>query len=381
MNIKLFVFAIQLTLFVEKIIEIPIFYNFGTYDMKITIGNSNRYKILSLNMESDFIFFNYFSFKWLDSSVKRIGDETSMDILGEKADVQLIFTKIYLEDKNYTKIDNIYLYHVSVFTELSEFDSFPLSFKTKNESFSPIELLYKTNQIDKRGFGLLYDINEENGTLFIGSFPSELIVNQYKFQYRISIPVNESYSTWGCTLKEVVFHNNSFKVEKYAFFQANKEFIIVSRDFLKYLSNNFFKGYMKNGTCSFNSNKEKIQCECDYINNFPNLTFNFDGHIIEIANKNLFRQSNNNCLFTLQSYCNNWIFGISFLNLYFSYFDYDNKKIVFYSNTPFHFQTKQISYIYYLIIINIIQMSICIVCFFYIKIMFNGYKSNSFNNL
>ena len=86
---------------------------------------------------------------------------------------------------------------------------------------------------------------------------------------------------------------------------------------------------MKNGTCSFNSNKEKIRCECDYINNFPNLTFNFDGHIIEIANKNLFRQSNNNCLFTLQSHRNNWIFGISFLNLYFSYFDYDKKKIVF----------------------------------------------------
>ena len=67
---------------------------------------------------------------------------------------------------------------------------------------------------------------------------------------------------------------------------------------------------------------EQFDCICSEIEDFPNITFIFDNVQLSFTKEDLFGNFSDRCMFNINSNrANDWVFGVTFLSKYYTYFD------------------------------------------------------------
>lgn len=245
----------------------------------------------------------------------------------------------------------LYIYNIKdaqYFKILSQ--SIGLGPKVENEELSFIYQLKKMNITDKLLFGFEPYLKIIN-SLYIGDKPNSLSLDYPYYSFCNTQP---SYSTWGCSLKRVFFDGypkeQHYTIESYAYFQTNTNEILVPKSFMSYLKETVLQKYIDNKECIdikvgiLTDNYGYITCDCEVIAMLPKINFLFGDYIHSFNMPELFEVSESSinseqCELIIQQNQQEdiWIFGTSFLGQYYSFYDYDNHTIEFYSktNTPF----------------------------------------------
>ena len=182
----------------------------------------------------------------------------------------------------------------------------------------------------------------------MGDIPDEISYKSNKGECTVKGDV------WGCDLFFIYFANqsNNKKNIKYnyinyydAIFDSGEDFIYAPTEYLDYLKSSVFKEQFQAGECGYISHLSYNSIECT---NSPNLwknlptyiNFVLGNYIYSINTTKLFYDCGMNLMRliivekTEGSYKERqkWIFGASFMHNYISSFDFDEKKITFYSD-------------------------------------------------
>ena len=257
--------------------------------------------------------------------------------------------------------------------------SLGLSPKIENEDLSLVYQLKNLNYTDKLIFGFGPYLKIIN-SFYIGDKPNYISPDYPYYSFCITKP---SYSTWGCLLRNVFFDGYSkeryYSIESYAYFQTSTNEILVPKSFMSYLKETVLQQYIDNKKCidirvgMLTDNYGYINCDCEVLAKLPKINFVFGDYVHSFNMSDLFEVSESSinsefCELIIQPNQQEdiWVFGTSFLGQYYSFYDYDNHLVEFYSKsiTPLFIanENTMIKGIYVIIIlilcINIILLGI-----------------------
>lgn len=228
----------------------------------------------------------------------------------------------------------------------------------RNQSFSLMHLLYKQNLIEHIIYAIEL-VDNGGGNFYIGGISDRAIKTKRKGE------CNVKEKTWGCQLTEVFFSSDtSYEIKssfvnkkKYrAIFQAGYKNIYAPKEFIDFINDKVFGDYIKSGLCFYTHssffNCMSIKCYNDtIIQLIPKyINFAFDNNVYRVKMEELFHYYKEDGLglvvyFDIVENLENekdlWIFGTVFLKHFTSVFDYENKKIMMYSeNDVLHYDNK-----------------------------------------
>ena len=265
-------------------------------------------------------------------------------------------------------LDNFIVFH-RVNSAMEGFDSFPLGYTIRNESFSVIHTLYNNHLIDHKKFCIFFNTTESS-QIFFGGLPDNIKEN---YQYNKSCEVVEGYPSWGCQMKKIIIGDYTYENNHYQYFQANDYLIYAPLDFMLYLSNTVFKEHLQNNTCKFYKDVKikAFQCNCEIKKYFKDISFIFNDIMLTFNSNELFGEYVDVCELKIkQNYINDtqWIFGHMVLSKYPTIFDYEESSITFYSNSDLsiHYNSSHSKQI----IVQITHLILVIGCFFLIYVKF-----------
>ena len=221
---------------------------------------------------------------------------------------------------------NFYLFENKNFVG---FDSIGLSHNFYNTTFSFIHQLKKQNIIDKLNFALVKN-TFNNGLIFFGGLPNEIIKNKIKSICYI----NRTNINWNCKLNKIGNFINNYEVN----FNINTDYILAPKYYIKYLRYIFFIKYRNLSLCNetfddslYPKNKTYFICNVSKFKNFPPLIFDFINFKLLFNLEDLF--IGNVLMIQSNEYNHNkWIIGNIFLNKLISQFDLENFSITFYGD-------------------------------------------------
>ena len=252
---------------------------------------------------------------------------------------------------------------------------------------------------------ILKENNENEAAIIIGQNPHEY--NKEKYHENSYILANlagywKGELAWTLKLKNFYYLNGekiNFYYKKqdqvYVEFLLDLNFIIGTNDYFESIKLNYFNNYKKE--CSFDLINNYTVISCDKTFNsekFPTLYFHHidSNFTFELNHKDLFEVRGNKKFFLIVFDSNNdypWEFGKIFLKKYLLNFDYESKRIGFYTDLNYDSDSnnngrkgKNRSSNYYLWILWITLLIITgIVCFFLGKIIYDKKRKKRANEL
>ena len=212
-----------------------------------------------------------------------------------------------------------------------------LAFNFTDEKYSLVHKMKKDKIIQYARFGLIRKDNK-NGVVFFGDLPSEL---SNKHMYFCNVVGN--YANWACELSYVffgkvsyIYKNDYYKNSDYSFFQTAEGRVLAPGKFINYLGETIMSKFGKKCVKELYGMNYRFVCSCSVVDSFPRVSFIFHHHLIELEGKELFEiDHGDQCIFLIQSNHirdNNWIFGNIFLEHFSTVFDYEKKRVEFYSD-------------------------------------------------
>lgn len=341
-----FLFIISQTIHIEKVItEDYILMENGFYvRIKDEYFGVNSYKI---NQQTENTYINGYK-----SSTLKIIRTDSIQMKNNLYQRHMISNTLTL---GYSWVNaTIFMYNFPIQSDSNTlYQGISFSFSPDNTSFSFIHQLKKGGKIDRLFYGFS-PLTSVTGYFFIGGLPyiSRNLNNK--------IECDVLSKNWGCELTSVFFSNKNqnnkileFKTKPMkVIFQAAYKDIYAPKKFIELVKNYYFKTFFEEKICyekKYNSlNIKGFECKGDkkIFNILPdNINFAFNNKLIQLSIKNItqyYPNANGSGYFKFNIYesllekeNNIWIFGASFLQNTISSFDYDNKKITFYSSRPF----------------------------------------------
>ena len=262
------------------------------------------------------------------------------------------YTRSFLYDEisiNKTKA-NIFFYHVKTNIRFEgKYHGISFALTPKNTSFSLMHELKRTNQIKEMIYTIYPDKSRVfgEGVFYLGGVPSIATSKKYKYEFE----VKGEY--WGIDLHYVYFTNDStsptllWTNKNYTFgaFQAGESQIYAPMEFIEFLRDTLFKQLFNNGYCKMGSinyiSSIGIECSDDnkIFNTLPNsINFVLGDKVFQIELQNLFfiykgdDGKMKKRLNILNNGKNQWSLGLSFIEGYVTSYNYDNKKITFYTD-------------------------------------------------
>ena len=213
-----------------------------------------------------------------------------------------------------------------------------------NSNYSFVKQLQAQDKISQPVFSI-HPIFPSNGSIYIGEIPHSIIENKYE----TSCYVNDTKQKWGCTLNNIIIeHSNgsvsTVEINDYAYFQSSGGFIVAPSSFILYINDTLFKEYLENKECQFSYSSfsfRNYQCDSKVVNAFKSFIFVIGDTKFKLGKEEMFDIYRDNfCRFKIHrddTYNNEekWIFGNEFILQYITKYDYEKKKITFYSDTPF----------------------------------------------
>ena len=189
-------------------------------------------------------------------------------------------------------------------------------------------------------FGLHFDNEHKKGSISFGGIPSNA---HLKYRMKSYCNAIDEYTSWGCNLTSIKFGDFSQSVNYYAAFNSGFHTMIYSTKIFDFFANHILQSEIKKGICKIFEDKSDYNknfiCNQDIMNNNRYIEFGFGNMILKMKISDFFKGSNGR--YSSMIFSNNFnmykkydiLFGAQFFTL-FSYliFDYDNKKIEFYTN-------------------------------------------------
>lgn len=249
---------------------------------------------------------------------------------------------ITLRTKTSTQIDNFSLIITEKNKNYFGFNSaFAFAHKIEDENYSLTHLLKRQNEIDRLKFSFQISNDKENGTLYFGGLP-ESIINEYS--YKTVIPLSDKNSKfWEIKLDYLfigdisyVYSNtyiqNNYKVR----ISTNTPKIKAPKPIVEFIVNNLFNQSLSNGVCKLVEYSYEVNCDCNDIENFSDVSFVINSKEVKFKAKELFYEERDNCIFTFiydDKYPNEWLVGKTFLQKFIAEFDYENDEFTLYSQS------------------------------------------------
>lgn len=218
-------------------------------------------------------------------------------------------------------------------------NAYSFSLQYINDSYSIIHQLKKKNKIKD----LIFSFQPESdlgGRMYVGGIPRGIIENKYKMECNV---IGEQ---WGCHFNMIYLSNKenetlfSYKDNSIALFDTALEGIRVPRKYFSYLSQVIFKEQIAQGHCYIKEEEIKyIVCHesvKEKIGKYVNIVL--EGKALTIESKVLinqeFKKPNEIGFYIIENSNDKWILGSNFIHFFISSFDYDNRKVSFFSNVP-----------------------------------------------
>lgn len=232
-----------------------------------------------------------------------------------------------------------------------------VGYKFNDESYSLVHQLFKSNIIEKRQFAFGFENNCYYGKTYIGGIPDE---EKDKYKIRGHCNVDDNHHTWGFTLHEIRFQDKIYLLEKYTYINNDIEYMIVSHQIFDILKE-ILKEEISRAFCTIEETNLVRWISCKYLNEVFNdsIQINIDNVVVAIALKKMFRRYNminvweSLCVVIKEYNDNDIILGDNFLQLFnYTLFDYDNKKITFYSEQDIIKMNNMNQISYLILIIN-----------------------------
>ena len=210
-----------------------------------------------------------------------------------------------------------------------------LGYHYKSKSFSLIDNLYESNQIDKKQFSF-YNINKANPLsemhIYFGGVP-----NNKTYKYKGVIKVDESLPTWGSMFNFIIYNSKEYKFNLPCMISSST-LTIVSSDEIYNFFVELFKEKISREECKESiflpPNRKMFLC-----NNIPNEKIDFVfGNVtfFKFTMEDLLRQEQLLISSSGKEKIHNpngAVLGMLFLSKFnISLFDFDNKQIEFHSD-------------------------------------------------
>lgn len=315
----------------NKNVKVNFTINAESYNLVTFFGTPPIETFLEIRLDVDFTycFFNRRKKDNYSSTLKNISYEFIQikggSFTGYKSIDVLQNDDFYIKD---------YCFYYFLAANNSIYDTFSLSYKYRDSKMSIVEHLYNNGEIPQKTFGF-YQHDLLGKVLYFGDLPNE-VSNIFNYSVKCQVIENNNSFGWNLKLSKVKFQNYTFYSSAFSELNVNINEIYAPREFIDFLINHFFERKILKNYCSliFSKNRErKIRCERHIELLFPNITFVFDDNEFTIGSKSLFKTMLDRIYFQIieNTYNNQWIFGILFMDQFATLFNYDDKSITFYS--------------------------------------------------
>lgn len=232
-----------------------------------------------------------------------------------------------------------------------------VAYKFNDESYSLVHLLYNSHIIEKREFAFGFEMDSYYGKTYIGGIPDE---EKNKYKIRGYCNVDDNHHTWGFTFHEIRYEGKAYSIEKYAYINNDMEYMIISQQVFEILKE-VLKDEIRKADCTIEETNLVKWIKCRYLNEVFNgsIQIKIDNMILTISLKKMFKRYNminvweSKCVIIKEYTSNDIILGDSFLQLFnYTLFDYDNKKISFYTEQQIIKMNDMNSLLHKLLLIN-----------------------------
>lgn len=358
----------------SKIISLPYYYessipciviNFTTYDKNLCVP---------INTNNTFYFYHRGLFGSLGKGVKPLKEE--MIYKNKNYNSYQYNSDIII--KNYLiKGFVFYLFEASSFYTSDVgigvgYSDFP------NEPYSLIHLLYLNQFIENLQFAFEPNINNYNGTFYIGGIPNTM---DKKYKYKGNCDLEKNQNSWGCNLTSIEYQGEKYPFNKYCLFHTGYSQMMFSEYIMSFMMKVVFSDFITKGICYLDNNlysTKSLKCdETAFIKN-EYIHFNFGKMKIEFNLRDLFEKDDKekryrskfNYFEMYKNKDNFIILGVEFINEFnLSVFDFEKKSITFYSdNYPITSNINQKMNVSVLFIITICLLFITLIFLIYIKL-------------
>lgn len=312
---------------------------------KITVyaGNPANRFYLPIELNSKFSWFlekegsPYYSHTIKNEELNREIHYKNSTFVGRKID-----DSIYFKGQEASKAVNLVFYVITKYYWYwkGNIGAFALPFKFVNDKYSIVHQYKKHNLIDSLSFSIVRNSLTVD-YLYLGGIPMDHIKN-LTHSYCDVIGNN---GHWECLFNGAKFSHrmtnasdfyssSSIKKNNYAHFDLIEPYIYVPNDFFDFLIDKIFNKYIEDDLSGVGSFKGKRQIICYSYYETGNITFFIGVYSYTYQISKFVQTYDEYCEINIieNPYGNYWIFGTRFIDDFNIHFDYDNRKINFYSD-------------------------------------------------
>ena len=314
----------------EKIIIEQLTSQYNSYTIQCRFTNQISFYHFTFDISLPF---SYFTKSYLNQSEKLTATDPIM--LNERTQEAYYITDTFSFYNTKISLNDFRFYVVESNRNILQSNSIGFGYADVDKEYSIIRRLYDEGKISRKIFAI--GENQNLTPLYIGGIPSEVIQN---YKNKILLKVDERHNKWGIKLKKINFGNiGEYNNTHYAYLGTENDRVFAPSEFISFLNKEIFAAYYRNSSCTFYDEygSAYINCNCDAINDFPNMSLYIDDYVFVLDKNRSFIDigRDNLCLFLIQQ--NNydkyqWLFGFFFYKKYITSFDLDRKEIILYTN-------------------------------------------------
>lgn len=215
-------------------------------------------------------------------------------------------------------------------------------------SLSPVKHSFVDYLYNNKFISLKYFVLHKQYTNVSFGYDNEWsFIKHCQCKFTVYPDISNGYWDISITMINDVQRGKRYNVNKKGYIHTDDDYIMIDKDTFTWLKDDYFASYINNNTCyyvTFNSghNKHEHVIECNYaiIRYLPNITLSINN------NKNVMYVPYDNfecfvegCFFNMiydsNANSSEWKVGNSFLNRYYTLFNYDDYSITLYSGDSY----------------------------------------------
>lgn len=311
------------------------------YKISFYLGDNEKEQVGIIDINSNVTYFisrnrSYYSSKLFETipSQPIYIDKINETILGKKVSDLLILNMPY--DNDYLNLTTSFYLIENSTLSFNVMNTIGLSSDLEGKTSSILHQMKQKGMIDRLAFTFIKS-DMFKGTLYFGTVPSTEIAHLYHSYCQVIGQANQ----WDCLIPQIIFHKNSQELyynntieSSHLYFTTKTDYIYAPKEFIDELYNLYFRDAITNKDCFLYRGKtiNQIACEDYFIDKMGNITFVIGNYAYKLGLWT-FWYCDEVCYFQiiLNKESNNWIIGTDFLNSYSISFDYEDKRVHFYS--------------------------------------------------
>ena len=305
----------------EKIITLPFTQSSFDFTIELYESKTNKSKYFTPDMTTNITYYNFLSDN--DPQIIKTGQMTHNK-------------QIY----NFTVQKENCLFTNTLRYSLTYYNTTPDLLHVNKLCFAPtaiergliFPLMLFDQDLIRYPIFMFHYLQEEDWNIYIGGTPKKV---KDKYPYHKNCVSRNN--TWNCKLDSVVLKGKEYINTKPIVFLSHTRGISAPNDFLSFAGELLLQDYKKDWMCYYlDRTYSYMECQCEVLKTFPTFYFVFDGNVLAVQGRDLFRKSNSMCRVIL--YPNNhdrWEFDISIFRHHPVEFRYLDNSVSFYSDSPF----------------------------------------------